>query len=109
MTIKEIVKLACPAYTGRTITEGTRVPKCLDSYWEDGYRTYYHFVRLQDKQVRTVHSNHPAFEPRQPRYLVNALPEGWALVEQRKSGLKESIVVYRGTGTDHSPVVSASL
>jgi hypothetical protein len=107
MTIKDIVKLACPAYTGRKITAGTIAPKYLDSYWEDGYRTYYHFVRLQDKLVHTVHSNHPTFEPQRPRYLVNTLPEGWALVEQRKSGMKESMVVYHGTGTDPFPMLRA--
>ena len=107
MDTKDIVKLACPNYKGRKISVGSIVPKYLDSYWDEGYRTYYHFVRLHDKLVNTMHSNHPGFEPQQPRYLVNALPEGWALVEQHLAGMKESIIVYRGLGTDQFPVLGA--
>ena len=108
MTFKEIAKLACPDYKGRKITLGTGpAPKHLDSYWDEGYRTYYHFVRLADKQVTTLHSNHPGFEPGQPRTLKNELPKGYALVCRHFMGEKQSVSVYVGTGEDATPLMVA--
>lgn len=105
MTIKDIVKLACPQYTGRKITEGTQAPKDLDSYWDEGYRTYYHFVNLLSASVFTLHSNHPGFEPGQVRRLENELPKNTAMVCHHFMGTKQSITVYRGTGNDVVPVL----
>lgn len=107
MDLKQIVKIACPEYTGRKITEGTIAPKYLDSYWDEGHRSFYHLVRLADRFVNTLHSNHPGFEPTQPRYLVNDLPTGWALVAEHHAGMKTSIQVYLGTGIDQFPVLRA--
>jgi hypothetical protein len=108
MTIKEIVKLACPTYKGRKMSLGSGpAPKHLDSYWDEGYRTYYFFVRIADKLVHPVHSNHPGFEASQPRYLVNDLPLGWALVCHHFTGTTQSVSVYYGTGADQYPVVRA--
>lgn len=108
MTIKEIAKLACPTYTGRKISLGSGpAPKHLDSYWDEGYRSYYHFVRIGDQMVQTLHSNHPGFEPSRPRYLVNDLPKGWALVCHQFSGTTQSINVFQGTGSDLYPVLRA--
>lgn len=109
MTIKEIVKLACPTYTGRKISLGAGLaPKHLDSYWDEGYRTYYVLVRIADKLVNPVHSNHPGFEASQPRYMVNDLPLGWSLVCHDFMGAtKQSVTVYYGTGCDQFPVLRA--
>lgn len=109
MLINDIVKLAVPSFKGRKVTVDTgKPPKHLDSYWDEGYRTYYHFVRLGDKLVKTLHSNHPGFEPNRPRYLANDLPLGWALVCHHMQGLKQSVVVYYGTGSDEYPVLQCN-
>lgn len=106
MTTKEIVKLACPDYNGRKITVGEGpAPKHLDSYWDEGYRTYYHFVRLADKHVDTLHSNHPGFEPGRPRVMKNELPKGYALVCRHFMGEKQSVSVWMGTGEADAPIL----
>jgi hypothetical protein len=64
-------------------------------------------VRLADKLVHPVPSNHPAFESSHVRYLVNDLPMGWALVVKNMMGMKTSVNVYLGTGTDAFPVLRA--
>jgi len=104
----DIVKLACPTFKGRKVTLGTAIPKHLDSYWDEGYKTCYYFVRLADKTVMPLHSNHPNFEPTRPRYLANVLPQGWALVAHHYQGTKQSMVVYLGTGPDEFPVLTCN-
>lgn len=105
MTIKDLVTLACPQYTGRKITQGTQAPKNLDSYWEEGDRTYYHFVNLLSQSVYTLHSNHPVYEPGQVRRLENELPKQTAMVCHHVRGTTQSITVYLGTGNDVFPVL----
>jgi hypothetical protein len=108
LSIKEVVTLASPTYKGRKISLGAGpAPKHLDSYWDEGYRTYYFLVRLEDRLVNPVHSNHPGFEASQPRYMVNDLPLGWAMVCHHFMGTKQSVSVYYGTGQDQYPVLRA--
>lgn len=94
MDIKRIVKTAFPDYRGRKIklTTGT-IPQRLDSYWDSGHRDYWAFVRLADMAVLDVHSNHPAFEPNQPRTL-RELPAGFALVCRTYSGVNQYVRVW---------------
>lgn len=107
MTNKELVQLACPTYKGRKILQGTTAPKHLDSYWDEGYRSYYYLVNLDQKSVYQVHSNHPGFEPDQVRVLDNELPKHYAMVVHQFAGTKQYAVVYQGTGNDQYPVLKA--
>lgn len=94
MDLKKIVKTAFPDYKGRKIELAARpVPEKLDSYWSDGYRDYWAFVRLADMEVLPVHSNHPGFEPDQPRTL-RELPPGFALVCRTYAGLAQWVTVW---------------
>jgi len=94
MDIRKIVKTAFPDYKGRKIKlAASPVPQKLDSYWSDGYRNYWAFVRLSDLAVLPVHSNHPGYEPNQPRTL-RELPDGFALVCRTYSGVNQYVRVW---------------
>ena len=107
VTMKEITKRAFPDYTGRKIRMATYgVPRELNSYWDSGHRDYWAFVRLADRQVLSVESNHPFFEKDRPRTL-RSLPVGFALVCLTYSGQHKLVTIWEGTDmTDHVPALT---
>lgn len=79
-TIKKIVKAAFPDYNGKKFQLSTSVPTRLDSYWDGGSRNYYVFVELATMKSISLPSNHPLFEPNNPRDL-KILPNGIVIVQ----------------------------
>ena len=77
--IKQLIADCYPNYKGRTISLSTSVPRRIDSYWDGGSRRYYVFYHVASRKIINVHSNHPAFEPNQPREF-DKLPPGVVLV-----------------------------
>jgi len=79
--VRSIIKAAFPAWKGRKLRleSAERCPKEIRSFWDEGSRDYFAFVRLHDMSTLQAGSNHPAFEPNRPSGLP-FLPEGFALV-----------------------------
>lgn len=97
--IKEIIRIAYPDYKGRKVWIGTieHPPMFLDSYWDEGSRNSYIFLHLRTHEIIKVHSNHPYFEPNQPRKL-NKLPEDVLLIERSIfRGVDAGIHIYVNT------------
>lgn len=95
--VKVVGKVAFPDYSGRKFFLSHKFPIELDSFWDEGSRTYFSFVDLETQKVFEVHSNHPAFEPNQPRTLRNpqALPVNVVLVSRAICmGHESGITVY---------------
>ncbi len=96
--LRKLFKRTFPEYKGRKwrVQEQTR-PIQINSYWQDGSRDYFRFVRLSDLEVLPVPDSHPAFNAQLPGadYVGNATYEarpGFALVKHsyfcgRDSGL----------------------
>ncbi len=80
-TVKPIITATFPRYGGTTvqIKPSEQAPTQLDSYWDGGSKESYALYRLDTREVLSVHSNHPFFEPNQPRRLA-ALPANILLV-----------------------------
>lgn len=89
-----VLKAACPRYKGRKISvECEYIPKNLDSYWDEGCRSYYSFYNIADGRVVTLHSNHPVFEKDQPR-TMSSLPVGVLLVCHQYAGVNQWVTIY---------------
>ena len=94
-TLRDIAKKSYPSYKGRKIkVQPFRGPMSLDSYWNGGSRDYYVFFDLKTGKTVEIHSNHPAFEPNQPRKL-NSLPEDIVVVNRLIfMGKEAGITIY---------------
>lgn len=69
--VKMLLAASYPEYRGRKIRVTPFVgPMRLDSYWDEGSRTYFVFVDISTGRSINVHSNHPIYERGQPN-LVN--------------------------------------
>ena len=79
-TVQQIISSCFPNYTGRKIQISDKVPTHYDSYWCGGSRSCFAFYHLDQQQSFDLHSNHPAFEPNQPRDL-GQLPARCVVVE----------------------------
>lgn len=75
-SVKHIITATFPDYKGRKffLQPSEKAPKELNSYWDEGSRSFYAFYNLDTKEVLHVHSNHPWFEKNQPNKL-RALPD----------------------------------
>jgi hypothetical protein len=91
--IKNIVKATHPTYKGRKISVSTSIPSQLNSWWDEGHRTYYTFYELATGRTQGTGSNHPMFEATKPRYL-SSLPEGVVIVARNYHGTGQSITIY---------------
>lgn len=78
--LRKIVSGCFPNYRGTKIKISDEVPKRLDSYWEGGSKYSFCFYQLDTGKTFDVHSNHPMFEPGQPR-ILDELPMNIALVK----------------------------
>lgn len=79
--VKRLCKAAFPDYNGRNFfIERFEPPMSILSFWDDGSRDYFAFVRT-DGAVVPVHSNHPAFEPNRPNQVAS-LPADVCLVRR---------------------------
>jgi hypothetical protein len=96
--IDKIVRRCYPAYAGKRIVISDEIPAVLDSFWDGGHRDYYVFLSLHTGEVYSVHSNHPDFEPGQPRNL-RSLPAGVLLVQLTYSGQERYLTIYAEAGT----------
>lgn len=96
-SVKHIVNATFPDYKGRKffLQPSERAPKKLDSYWDEGSRTYYAFYNLDTQEVLQVHSNHPMFEAKQPNTL-RELPVHVVLVSYAISCGRECGVTLYG-------------
>ena len=80
--IKEIINACFPDYRGRKVRVTNYIPSRLDSWWDGGSRDYFVFYQPQTRKVFHVHSNHPIFEPNQPKTVnPEAIPEDVLLVK----------------------------
>ena len=87
-------KAAFPGYNGRSIRLSSAIPSRLDSYWDGGSRAYYSFVNLATMQAVTIPSNHPMYEPNNPR-ILKELPEGIALIKHTIfCGKDTGLIIY---------------
>ncbi len=96
-SVKHIVQATFPDYTGRKLflQPRERAPKELQSYWDEGSRTYYAFYNLDTHEVLQVGSNHPFYEPQKPTTL-RELPEHIVLVSRAIHWGKETGVTLYG-------------
>jgi len=79
--VKQIIQDCFPNYKGRKIRLSDHIPSQLNSWWDEGSRTYYTFYQPSTRKVFQVHSNHPLFEANQPRELhEEAIPEDVLLI-----------------------------
>lgn len=89
-----IIKATFPDYKGRKVyVQCDYIPKSLDSYWNEGHRDYFSFYNMADGRTYLVHSNHPGFEPNQPRNL-SSLPLGVLLVRRTYSGCNQYVTIF---------------
>ncbi len=112
--VKDIVARAYPDYKGRKISVRTDyIPKSLNSYWDEGHRTYYSFYELATGRSRDIGSNHPMFEANKPRNL-SELPRGVVIVARNYRGsAAQSINIYAHpedmTATSHTGTIEETL
>jgi len=95
--IRPIVRAAFPDYNGtKARIRAFTGPRCVNSYWDGGSRSYFALVRLADGQSLGLPTSHPYFN-RQPdgspmgALELRELPPGIVLVEH-------SIFCGRDTG-----------
>jgi len=88
---RDLVRRAFPRYRGRTYYYCNSMPHRLDSYWVNGYRSYW---AIFTKGVfRSVPSNHPVFEKDRPRDFD--YPEDSTIVlEHCYAGTRQYIVLH---------------
>jgi hypothetical protein len=87
--VKNIIKATHPTYKGRKVSVSTSIPSQLNSWWDEGYRTYYTFYELATGRTQGTGSNHPMFEASKPRYL-SSLPRGVVIVARNYMGAKQA-------------------
>jgi hypothetical protein len=94
--VLRIVRAAFPEYKGRKFYLSPDVPARIESYWDEGSRSYYAFYELATGKLLEVESNHPWYERGRPRDLPEAgLPPGVVLVERWISRGKDvGITIY---------------
>ncbi len=111
--VKDIVARAYPDYKGRKISVRTDyIPKSLNSYWDEGHRTYYSFYELATGKSHNIGSNHPMFEAAKPRNL-SELPKGVVIVAQVFAGTSKWVTIYAHpedmTATSHAGTIEETL
>ena len=102
--ILNIIAASFPSYNGKKISLSTEVPTCLNSYWQGGSKNSYAFVQLSTMKQFNVHTNHPFFEPNQPRDL-EALPLGVVLVEHSIFCGKDMGITIYANSQDLTPLL----
>ena len=79
--MKKVLSKTFPSYSGRKFKIVINdFPERLDSYWDEGSRTYYAFYDISSGKEYSMPSNHPFFEKDKPRNLGGALLKGVILV-----------------------------
>lgn len=104
---RRVVQTAFPHYRGRRfrleVVEPDRV-MTLNSYWSDGYRDYFTFVRLADMKIAQVEQNGTMFDGKDYHSRV---PPGFALVRHSYMGTSESMTVIITTDTANPAMLPA--
>lgn len=78
--VNRVAKICFPEFSGKEVTISDNPPKELNSFWDEGNKNEYVFFDQVSEKTFSVHSNHPYFEPNQPRNLEH-LPLNILLVE----------------------------
>lgn len=102
----KIIQTAYPGYKGRKIKISTDIPSNLSSYWDGGSRNYYVILRLSDLSSYPLPSNHPVFEPNQPRELFT-LPPGFVVVQHTIFCGKDLGITIYANSADLTPYLPA--
>jgi len=94
----KVVKACFPDYRGRKFKLSTMIPFRLDSYWDEGSRTFFSFYQLSTGKTYDVQSNHPFFEKSAPRELPT-LPPGIVICARSYfCGKDMGITIYANRG-----------
>jgi hypothetical protein len=73
--MRVVLKATFPNYKGKKFEVVVdNFPTKIDSYWDEGTRTYFSFFDIASKKIYDIGSNHPLFEPNKPRVYSNPLP-----------------------------------
>jgi len=106
-TIKDIVGACYPNYRGKSFKLSTSIPSRLESYWDEGSRTYYCFYHLDQKKSFSIGSNHPLFEASKPRDL-DKLPDRVVIVAHSISCGKDTGITIYANPSDLAPMLPRS-
>lgn len=91
---RKIVQAAFPDFSGRRARIDTAEFKDVRSYWSDGCKSYFVFVRLDTLQHTAPVPAQSAFDPKIEGAERCPIPEGVACVEHRFSGMNEYMTIW---------------
>lgn len=77
--LRSVFEKCFPDYRGKKFEVQVGLPKQLNSYWDGGSKRDYVLYDLDTGKLIGVQSNHPFFEPNNPRDLIDP-PESIAVV-----------------------------